>query len=437
MGVEAKRVYIVLGVVTSSAMTLAFSLTTLFRLRVAGLDPFQLIIVGTVMEAAVFVFEIPTGIVADLYSRKVSIVIGHIGMGAAFLLEGSVSSFPGVLVAQALWGVAYTFTSGATMAWIAGEMGEPDERALSSLFLRTSQWGSAATVVMIPAAFLLAQTSLRVPLIVAGVAQVMLGGWLALAMPEEHFERAAPGERGTWGRMATTARDGFGAIRASSVLVLLVMVIAISGAASEAYDRYAQPMLIGPIGLPSAFGGSELVWLAVISTASAALGIVIPMLVCRSNPAATRKRLGRWVFWLYALHVVGLLVFALTGSIVLGFAAVLVIDRASSVRYSLFGSWIIPLTPKAQRATVLSALSQADAVGQIVIGPVFGMIGRSAGIPTALVASAGAMTPGLAVIRRAERAGRTGRPPSPESAAGAISEAGTDPMSDRRVEPTP
>ena len=73
MGVEAKRVYIVLGVVTSSAMTLAFSLTTLFRLRVAGLDPFQLIIVGTVMEAAVFVFEIPTGIVADLYLSLIHI----------------------------------------------------------------------------------------------------------------------------------------------------------------------------------------------------------------------------------------------------------------------------------------------------------------------------------------------------------------------------
>lgn len=150
------------------------------------------------------------------------------------------------------------------------------------------------------------------------------------------------------------------------------------------------------------------------------------MLVRRSNPAANRRRLGRWVFWLYALHIVGLLVFALTGSIVLGFAAVLVIDRERSVRYSLFGSWIIPLTPKAQRATVLSALSQAYAVGQIVVGPVFGVIGRSAGIPAALVASAGAMAPGLAVIRRAERADRAGRGSS-SGPVGATSEAGVEP----------
>ena len=37
--------------------------------------PTQLVLVGTVMEAAVFLFQVPTGIVADLYGRKLSVVI--------------------------------------------------------------------------------------------------------------------------------------------------------------------------------------------------------------------------------------------------------------------------------------------------------------------------------------------------------------------------
>ena len=37
-----------------------------------GLTPFQLVVMGTAMEAAVFLFEVPTGVVADTYGRKLA-----------------------------------------------------------------------------------------------------------------------------------------------------------------------------------------------------------------------------------------------------------------------------------------------------------------------------------------------------------------------------
>ena len=40
------------------------------------------------MEATVFLFEVPTGVVADTYSRRLSLIIGFLGMGAAWLLVG-------------------------------------------------------------------------------------------------------------------------------------------------------------------------------------------------------------------------------------------------------------------------------------------------------------------------------------------------------------
>src|SRR5215207_7271888 len=124
------RLYVVIGSVEAFAGTLAFTITNIYRFRTAGLDPFQLVIVGTAMEAAVFLFEVPTGVVADMYSRKLTVVIGHLGMGAAFVLEASWPSFAGVLLAQSLWGFAYTFTSGAAVAWVTTEMGDPDRREL-------------------------------------------------------------------------------------------------------------------------------------------------------------------------------------------------------------------------------------------------------------------------------------------------------------------
>ena len=39
-----------------------------YQVEVAGLTPLELVMVGTAMEAAAFVFEVPTGVVADRYS---------------------------------------------------------------------------------------------------------------------------------------------------------------------------------------------------------------------------------------------------------------------------------------------------------------------------------------------------------------------------------
>jgi DHA3 family tetracycline resistance protein-like MFS transporter len=47
-----------------------------------------LVLVGTVLEPSVFIFEIPTGIVADVYSRRLSIIIGQVLIGLGFMVEG-------------------------------------------------------------------------------------------------------------------------------------------------------------------------------------------------------------------------------------------------------------------------------------------------------------------------------------------------------------
>jgi hypothetical protein len=49
--------------------------------------------------------------------RRLSIVIGTILIGLGFIIEGSVPIFRMIVLGQVLWGIGYTFTSGATQAW--------------------------------------------------------------------------------------------------------------------------------------------------------------------------------------------------------------------------------------------------------------------------------------------------------------------------------
>ena len=400
----ARRVMFVLMAVMAAAGTIAFTVAPLYRLQTVGLDPFQLVVVGSAMEATVFVAEIPTGIVADAVSRRLSIIIGHAGMGLGFLVEAAWPTFAGVMAGQVLWGLAYTFTSGATTAWLTGELGDPDRTALSSLFLRLSRTGSVAALVALPVAWLLAGGSLRAPLVAGGVLELGLAAWLVVAMGEERFTPTPRHERSTARHLAGIGRAGLHAMRRNRVLAWFALFALVVGGASEAYDRLYEAQLLGPVGLPDWFGWSPLVWFALLSMASAVLGIVVPPLVERARPAASLQRHTRWLLVLTSLQIVGLLVFGLTGLFIVAAVAALVIERCRSVRDTLLSSYLVPLTPPAERATVLSAFGQADAIGQVVIGPAFGIIGRVISIPAALVASAVATTPGLAVIASAGRA---------------------------------
>jgi MFS family permease len=87
------RVYLFIEFSASACFSMMFVVTSLYEATVAGLTPVQLILVGTALEISAFVFEVPTGIVADVYSRRLSIIIGYVLMGVGFLLEGLFPAF--------------------------------------------------------------------------------------------------------------------------------------------------------------------------------------------------------------------------------------------------------------------------------------------------------------------------------------------------------
>ena len=106
----ALRVFYALEVLLSMPTWIVVSVHVVRDLH---MSPLQLVLMGTAMEAAVFLFEVPTGVVADTSSRRLSLAIGFLGMGTAWALVGLVSSAPLVIALWAAWGLSYTFTSGA------------------------------------------------------------------------------------------------------------------------------------------------------------------------------------------------------------------------------------------------------------------------------------------------------------------------------------
>ena len=64
--------------------TLVWTLAPVYFVRTVGMSPLQLVLVGTFMELTIFACEIPTGIVADVVSRRLSVVIGYLVARSTF-----------------------------------------------------------------------------------------------------------------------------------------------------------------------------------------------------------------------------------------------------------------------------------------------------------------------------------------------------------------
>ncbi|MCP1357911.1 hypothetical protein [Aneurinibacillus migulanus] len=87
---RASQVYMIMIFITSLANATMFTTYAVYYITVLGLSPLELLIVGTVLELSVLIFEGITGVIADTYSRRLSVIIGTFVVGGAFVLEGSV-----------------------------------------------------------------------------------------------------------------------------------------------------------------------------------------------------------------------------------------------------------------------------------------------------------------------------------------------------------
>ena len=174
-------------------------------LRWFGLNPLQLVLIGTALEVSTFLLEIPTGVVADVYSRRLSVIIGTALIGVSWMLAGSIPFFVAILLSQFIGGAGHTFLSGAAQAWIADESGET---LASKAYMRGAQVGQVCSLIGIVVSTGLAHLQLNLPTIVGGGLFIGLAIFTAFTMPEVGFQPIPQQERTSWKAMGDTFREG-------------------------------------------------------------------------------------------------------------------------------------------------------------------------------------------------------------------------------------
>ena len=325
---SARTIWYANEATASFLATLAFTVTAVYYVTEVGMSPLQLVLVGTLMEVSIFVFEVPTGIVADTYSRRLSIVIGMFVMGVAVILFGALGDAWPIIAANALWGFGYTFTSGAFDAWLADEVGQ--ER-LAGVYLRGAQIGRVGALAGIGASVGLALVDLRLPIVVAASGRSCSRSSSRSTMPETGFTPLPREERGSFAQMAHTGGQGARLVRARPALLAILGIAAFGGMWSEGYDRLWQAHFIRDVGLPSLGGLDPVVWFGVFGAGTILLSIAVAHPLGKRLEHAGLETMARTLFWLDASLLVSALVFGLAGQFWLALVAYFAVGLARNV----------------------------------------------------------------------------------------------------------
>ncbi len=346
------------------------------------LSPLQLVAMGAVLELSVLISETPTGVVADLVSRRRSILIAQVLMGVAYIWAVVSFNYWVILPAQALFGVGWTFRSGADTAWVTDElkgMGRGDDAEIERLLVRKHRFGILVALGSLSATMLVGTvTSVRTVAVLLGVVAIGMGGYLRLVMREDHFTPGREQERG----FRETLRAGLSVVVSRPRLRVLVGVILVLDMGSEAFDRLGHKFFLDNGG----WGDDSLIGLGVLFLVLAVAGLGVNALAARA--LETGSGVARLASLLLLVAAIGATITMSTTMLVFIGVGLMLQDSTREALWPVLEGWANRDAPNEVRATVHSLMGQVTAIGELVGGMALGALAQATSVRLVLAIAA-------------------------------------------------
>jgi MFS family permease len=396
---RVRRTYLLLTLLSTLAASFIWGVNTLFLLD-AGLSNTEAFSANAFFTVGQVVFEVPTGVVADTWGRRISYLLGAGTLLTSTLLYVLMwrieAPFWGWAIASIVLGLGFTFFSGATEAWLVDALAHHSFTGqLEGVFAGGQMVaGGAMLAGSVAGGFLAQASSLGVPYLVrAGLLLLTLVVAFFL-MRDEGFEPRRGGRpREEMARIVKASID-LGWRNRSLRWVMLASPFTMG---VSFYAFYAtQPYLLELYGDETAFGLAGVA--AAILAGAQILGGLIAPAIRHWFKRRTSVLLVAVVVGAMALLGVGLIdnVWLVVGLIA---AWALVFSAAMPVRQAYVNDGL----PSEQRATVLSFDSLLGSSGGVVAQPALGRAADAFGYGTSYVISSAvylAAAPFLLLARR-------------------------------------
>jgi MFS family permease len=374
-----QRTYLVLLLLHTLAASLIWGINTLFLLD-AGLTNTQAFAANAFFTLGFVLFEIPTGVVADVRGRRLSYLLGTLTLTIATLLYLLLwrihAPFWAWAIVSGFLGLGFTFFSGAVQAWLVDALRANGYRGgLEAVFARGEIVEGIAMLSGSVAGGLLAQfTNIGVPYVLRA-AMLALSFVLAFRLMRDEGFTAQRSSSLTVVRKSVRYGLGEPAVR-------WVMLANFFTDGVSIYAFYAmQPFLLALHGNPHAY------WIAGLAAAVVGGAQIVGGLLAPRVAGLARKRTTILLLSVMISSAVLLLIGLFPSfwtALVLLVMWGLVFAMVAPVRQA----YVNDLIPSEQRATVLSFDSLVGSTGGAAVQPLLGRAADAWGYPASYACSA-------------------------------------------------
>jgi MFS family permease len=394
-----KRTYYTLLFGNTLAASLIWGINTIFLLD-AGLNNLEAFAANAFFTAGMVVFEVPTGIVADMWGRRTSFLLGTVTLAvttALYVLLWEIEApFWEWAVVSLLLGLGFTFFSGATEAWLVDALDAARfEGPLEAVLAR----GQVITGVgmlsgSIGGGYLAQAVSLGTPFIARAVVLALM---FVVAFGLMHDIGFTPRRGGRpWTEIKGIAENSIEYGWRIPAVKYLMLAAPFTGGVGI-YVFYAlQPYLLDLYGDSQAYGIAGLA--AAIVAASQILGGLAATSIRRMFRLRTSALLAA-----EALSVVSLLLIGVIQTFWAAIGLIVAWGLLFAASRPIRQAYINDLIPSQQRATILSFDSLMSSTGGVAAQPVLGRAADVWGYPTSYVLSGAISAFSLPFIVRSRR----------------------------------
>ena len=411
----AESIYYIRAATGELNSGLIFTSIWVLYYTVMELSLIEVSVLYIVLTVSNFILEIPTGIVADLYSRRLSVIIGGIFVGLAFMTVGIFPFFAIALLAGFIEAIGDTCISGALQAWITDEVGENN---VGNVFLRGRQVATpAGWVGVILSIGLAAWMNYQAPIILGGGLWLLLTIFLILYMPETNFKKNTEINRQSWRDQMkaswATFAEGIRLVRGSTTLQALFWAFLLGSAFADGFYKFSrahvlQSFTLPIITLPLLGALKDNLWFGVLEMLQGLFCLAGAEIIRRKIKLSDRGAAARTLLSLSAMTTVAVVIFTLTQHFGLAMATWVIVGGLQNLSTPITEAWMNQNIPSKIRATLISMSSQAGMVGTLGINTGLGAFGDRFGVRRALGLSSIILLPMMLIYARKKDGAQNG-----------------------------
>jgi DHA3 family tetracycline resistance protein-like MFS transporter len=367
---DSVRIFCVTRFLTSFALGTILPVYVLY-FRHYQINLFQIALLAAVFEASILLLEIPTGLVADMFGRRNSVILSamvSVLSGAIFIFFPFLAGF---IAAEIVAGLGETLRSGALEAWLVDSLKyEGREDRQKHVFAQGTRFKTAGNLCGLILGGYLASLNMKLVWVPFTVISVALCLFLLLRM-KEHYRPKKADRSAASVSMTETIKQSLLVLRSHTLILGLLVLAVFSEFSFETISQYWQVHFDENLLIPAAYFG----WIL------AAASVVTILFV--GKVARLSERLKRDVAFLMVLEAVllaSLFFISLTVSPVLAVVFFVLLQASVSFKEPILLDVFNRHIPSEQRATLLSFKSLVGSGGEVLAGLCIGVVAQQFGL---------------------------------------------------------